>query len=433
MKSVKNNFQKLLKNQLIAGSAVLFIGNIFASFGNYLYHLLMGRMLGPVDYGILASLISVSYLLSIPIAAFVLVTVKYVSALRGKKQLATVNYFYRWVNSKVFIFSLIGFLIFLVLSSWIASFLHLNSNMLLIIIGVASLVGIFSSINLATLQGFLRFSWYTIVGIIGVIVKLILAVILVYLGYRVLGAVLAILAGVIVGYGLTLFYVKKIIGRKEEKQGFSGRELGFYALPVFFSILAFTSLYTTDIVLARHFLSPQDAGFYAALATLGKIVFFASNPIVMVMFPMVSERHANGKKYADLLGLSLGLVFLACLGISGVYFLFPKLMINILYGSQYLSASPYLWLFAIFLSLYSLSSLLVNFHLSIKKVKVVILPVIAAAAQIIFISLFHQSLSQIVGVSISILILLLISLLMYHLCNDGKDKRALTLSHRSRL
>jgi len=430
MKRIKS---PLFKNQLIAGSFVMMIGSLTAGFGNYLYHLLMGRMLGPADYGILASLISISYLLGIPMSAFVLVIVKYVSAFRGRRKLATVNYFYRWINRKAFIFGLTGFLIFLIFSSWIASFLHLESSLLLITIGLASFIGIFSSISLATLQGFLRFGWQTIAGIISVVVKLILAILLVYLSYRVFGAILAILAGVIIGYVLALFYVKKVIGKKEERQGFSGKEVVSYAIPVFFSTLAFTSLYTTDIILVRHFLPAQEAGFYAALATLGKIIFFASGPIIMVMFPMVSEKHANGKKYINLLNLSFGLVLVVCLGVSVIYFLFPKLMVNILYGRRYLVAAPYLWLFAIFLSLYSLSSLLVNFYLSVKKAKVVILPVTAAVVQIILISLLHQNLSQVVWVSITTLGLLLIGLLVYYLFNDVRDKKAITLSHRSRL
>ncbi len=433
MDFIKKFIRDSIDNQLIAGSAVLFAGNMFANFGNYLYHLVMGRMLGPIDYGILASLISISYLLSIPMAALALVIVKYVSALRGQKKMTTVNYFFKWINRKVLFFGSICFLVYLIVSPWLASFLHLESNILLIIIGAVSFAGIFLSINQATLQGFLRFSWYAIVGIVNVAIKLILAMVLVYLGYRVLGATSAILTGMVISYAVAFFFIKKIIGTKKERKGFEGKEVFSYALPVFFSILAFTSLYTTDIILVRHFLPAQEAGFYAALATLGKIIFFASTPVVMVMFPMVSERHANGKKYSNLFKLSFGLVFLVCLAISGIYFLFPKLMINILYGSQYLLASHYLWLFAIFLSLYSFSYLLTNFYLSIKKVKVVILPIIAAIAQILFISLFHQNLSQVVWVSVSVLSLLLITLLIYHFYDEKKDKGAAAFGYRSRL
>lgn len=413
MNSFKRTLLKLVKNQLVAGSALLFVGNTLSSFGNYLYHLLMGRMLGPVDYGALASLISVCYLLGIPVAVLVLVIVRQVSALRGKRKLAAINYFYSWINKGVFVLGSIGLLIFLLFSSQIASFLHLESNTLLIIVGLASFIGIFPSVNIAVLQGFLRFNWHAIVSIVSVAVKLASAVFLVYLSYRVFGAISALLISAIISYLLTLFYVKKIIGKKKERRGVSRREVVTYALPVFFSILSFTSLYTTDVVLARHFLPAQEAGFYAALATLGKIIFFASGPIVMAMFPMVSERHANGKEYLSLLNLSLGMVFLVCLGISGVYFLFPELMIKILYGSEYLPASSYLWLFAIFLSFYSLSSLLINFQLSIKKVKAVIFPVIAAIAQAVLILIFHQNLSQIIWVSVAVLGLLLVSLLLF--------------------
>jgi len=433
MDFVRKSIKNLIANQLIAGSAVLFAGNMLANFGNYLYHLLMGRMLGPIDYGVLASLIAVSYLMSIPIATLTLTVVKYTSALRGQKRLTVVNYFYQWITRKSLIYGLAGFLIFIFFSPWLASFLHLDSVLLLLIVGGISFLGIFLAINLATLQGFLHFGKFALSNITSVAIKLVSAVLLVYWGHRVLGALSATLAGSFIGYLLALIFTREIIREKQRRQGFEGREIVAYALPVFFSILAFTSLYTTDIILVRHFLPAQEAGFYAALATLGKIIFFASSPIVMVMFPMVSERHANGKKYINLLSLSLGLVFLACLGISGVYFLFPKLMINILYGSQYLPASPYLWLFAIFLSFYSFCYLLVSFFLSIKKVKVVVFPVIAAATQVVLISIFHQSLSQIIWVSISVLGLLLAGLLVYFFLNYDRTKKAFTLSYRSRL
>ena len=417
---IKNFLETLFKNQLIAGSAILFVGNTFANFGNYLYHLLMGRMLGPIDYGILASLISISYLLGIPVAALVLVIVKYVSAFRGRKKLSTVNYFYGWINRQALIIGLLGLLIYLVFSSWIALFLHLDTSLYVVIVGLTSFIGIFFSINFATLQGFLRFSWQVIVNIVNVLVKIILAIGLVYLSYKLWGAISAILAGMFAGYLLSIYYIRKLIGPKQEEKSFSGREVIAYGVPVFFSILAFTSLYTTDIVLARHFLPAQEAGFYAALATLGKIIFFASSPVAMVMFPLVSERHANGKKYKSFFILSLGLVFLACLGISGIYFFFPKLMITLLYGRQYLPAASYLFLFAIFLSFYSLSSLLVNFYLSVKKVKIVIFPVAAAITQIILIFLFHKNLSQVVWVSICVLGLLLVLLLVYNFATIRK-------------
>jgi len=424
----------LFKNQLISGSFVMMIGSLTAGFGNYLYHLLMGRMLGPVDYGILASLISLLYLLSIPMGTLNLVIVKFVSKLKGQKKLGEVVVLFKIITQKALLYGLVALLLFLISTPFFASFLHLDSTFPLFIVGIFALMTVITMVNRATLQGLLRFGYFSASNILEMALKVGFAVLLVSLGLKVNGALFALIIGGIAGYFFTLFSLRFLPQPKGKEKGFRSQEMFAFAIPVFFSTLSFTSLYTTDIILVRHFLVAQEAGFYAALATLGKIIFFASSPIVMVMFPMISEKHANGKKYINFLSLSLGLVFLVCLGVSGVYFLFPELMVNILYGSQYLSASPSLWLFAVFLSLYSFSYLLTNFYLSIKKVRIVSLPMAAALLQIILISLFHQNLKQAVSMSVLTTTLLLLGLLLYYLRDETrKNKEKTTLSYSPRL
>jgi len=432
MTFLKNSLKKILENQLVAGSAILFIGSSLASFGNYLFHLILGRMLGPGDYGILSSLISLTYWFGIPVGALGIVIVRYVSTLRGKKEFGVISSFYLKLNKELAVGGLAGFLFLLLVSPWLVSFLHFESSLPLFLIIVSSLVGVYSTVNTAFLQGFLRFGLISILGVVNTLLKLLIAILLVFWGWRVLGATSAILITSLTSYLLTFFFVLPLFKKPEEKEGIiEAWKITKYAIPVFFSTLAFTSLYTTDVVLVRHFLPAQEAGFYAALATLGKIIFFASSPIISVMFPMVSEHYASGKKYINLLSLSFGLVILVCAGISLIYLLFPKLMIKILFGSQYLPASSYLSLFAMFLSLYTLSFLLVNFYLSVKKVSLVVLPVVAAMAQVGLIFLFHQSLSQIVWISIFVLGLLFVSLLVYFFLNNVDKKKAFAFGRRS--
>lgn len=432
MLDFKNRFRKLIKNQLIIGSAFLFAGSTLANFGNYLYHLLMGRMLGPTDYGVLASLISLTYLFSIPVGTLNLVVVKYVSELRGKKEFAKITYIYSWLNKKLIIFGFAGFLLLIIVSPLIVSFLHFESILPLLLMIISSLMAIYLSINTAILQGFLRFGWMSVLRIIQVILKVGTAVLLVLIGWRVLGAVSSILIDALVGSFLTYFLVRRLLNKRETKEKVDSREICKYAIPVFFSNLAFTSLYTSDIILAKHFLSAQDAGFYAALAVLGKIIFFASGPIVMVMFPMVSERYANGKKFSGLFNLSFALVFFISFGVGLIYFLFPELMVNALYGKEYLPAAPYLVFFAVFLGFYSFSYLFINFFLSIRKTKIVILPSLIAFLQIVLIWFLHTTLIQIIGVSIAVTTLLF-GLLLLCYWQHGKARNSFSFSRHSRL
>ena len=111
MKIFKDLCQRFFKSKLITGSFLLGIGTVIGGGINYVYHLLMGRMLGPVDYGILVSLISLSYLLSIPIATLNLVVVRFVSLLKGKKQTKSIGLLLKLTNQKVFLYSLLLFLI----------------------------------------------------------------------------------------------------------------------------------------------------------------------------------------------------------------------------------------------------------------------------------------------------------------------------------
>ncbi len=46
-----------LKHPLISGSTVIFVGSMVANIINYIFNLVMGRLLLPADYGILISLI----------------------------------------------------------------------------------------------------------------------------------------------------------------------------------------------------------------------------------------------------------------------------------------------------------------------------------------------------------------------------------------
>jgi O-antigen/teichoic acid export membrane protein len=390
------------------------VGTIIGGVGNYLYHLLMGRMLGPTDYGVLASLISFSYLLSIPVGTLSLVIVKFVSAFKGKKDVASIRALFRIGTTKILPFSFFILLIFLLLTPLITSFLHLPSFLPFLIVLGAFFVGIFSTINRAFLQGLLRFGYISLSSILEVGLKLAVAVGLVIWSFKVNGALFGLLVAGIFGYFFTFFPLRFLFQTNQRKLRLKGQEMFNFALPVFFSTLAFTSLSSSDVVLVRHFFPGEQSGFYGALSTLGKIILFLSGPIISVMFPLVSERHANGGNYKRLLFASIGLVGIICLVMTGIYFFVPSLVVRLFFGKAFLPIVSYLGLFGIFLSLYSLSFLFINFYLSIKKIKVVIMPVMAAVFQVIFIWFFHQTLWQVIWISLGILALLFVSLLVYY-------------------
>ncbi|MDO8639250.1 MAG: oligosaccharide flippase family protein [Candidatus Daviesbacteria bacterium] len=391
---------------------------------NYIYHLVIGRMLGPSFYGELASLISVMGLLGIIPGSLSLVIIKYVSGAKNEEEVTSLI---RLLKTKIFQASLIFFIFIIIISPALASFLYINKLSYLFLIALASLFSIQTLLNRSILQGLLKFKEMVFSVFLENSAKLVISVALVYLGFRVGGAMIAFVIAALLGWLFTSFYIK-IQSQKESQSSLNLKPMLLFTIPVLVQSLAVTSLYSSDLILVKHFFSSHDAGLYAALSTLGKIIFFGAGPIGSVMFPIVSKRHAKGLNVKRVFLYSFFATTVISLSILIVYLFLPRLAVNLLYGSAYLESADLLIWFGIFMSLFTLSSLLINFHLSLNRTKVVVLPLLAAIAQIVVIWFYHQSLFDVIIVSIIVTTLLLVSLLIYSTYGNK-----LNIDHSSRL
>ena len=79
----------------------------------------------------------------------------------------------------------------------------------------------------------------------------------------------------------------------------------------------------SDVLIVRHFFPAEAAGYYAALALTGRIVFFATWSVVTAMFPIVAQRHRRGEAHRSLLFVSLGVVLVSLAGHRGGHLFLP--------------------------------------------------------------------------------------------------------------
>ncbi len=397
----------LFKHPLFSGSAVMIVGSNAVNFLAYIYHLILGRILGPSSYSELATVISILGLLGVVASSFYLVIVKFVSAAKKNEEKAMLS----WLNKKGLILSVSILLTFSVLAPFLSSFLHIDSK-ILFLIGPLFLVSTLSFINKSFLQGLLKFERFIATSITETFLKLVLGLLLVYLGLSVFGATLGMLLAFAAGWIISRFFLREFLGGKEGNFKKS-RQLFIYSVPIIFQTIALTSLYSTDIILVKHFINAHDAGLYSSLSTLGRIIFFGASPVASVMFPMISKRHAKGQTYRGIFILSLLLTLIIASGVLFIYLIFPELAIRMLFGAAYADGAPLLIWFGVFMALFTLSSLLVSFFLSIGKTRVIILPVIAAVAQVLGIWLWHGTIFTVIKVSILSVSFLMLSLLIY--------------------
>ncbi len=383
---------------MIGGSMVI---NII----NYVYHLVMGRILGPINYGVLASLFSILYIVGIVPSSTSVAIVKFISSAKNSHEITTI---YKSLNKFVFLIASALSVLTIIASPFIANFLHIENIFLVILITPILFFSLITLVNQAASQGLLKFMGFVLPNFVSSVVKICLGILLVIMGYSVFGAMVGVFAGGLLAFFASKWYVREINKTINFKKEYDLRPFLKYSLPVFLQALAFTAIFTTDVILVKHFLSPFDAGIYAALSTLGKIVFFASAPISSVMFPVVAGRSAKGEKYLKIFWGSFGLTLIISAVVVGVYYFFSDFAIKSLYGSAYLSASTDLVWMGLFILVYTLALLLVNFSLSLGKTLIIVFPVVAAFAQAIFLWIFHSSILEIIQVSLVICILMLL-------------------------
>jgi O-antigen/teichoic acid export membrane protein len=412
-----NFLSRLIRHELISGSAYVFAGSIFANFLAFLLNLFLARNLSYSDYGIFASLLSIIILASIPAGSINTVLVRFTSDYHSKNQLEKLQSFYKKSFKFIALFSLLILLSFVIFSPLIKDFLHLDNVFYVLVVGLCVAVGYMQVLNTGFLQGLTRFGFLSLTGIFSGVIKLLVGVLFVFLGFRAFSGLWAI---VFMGLGtfiITLIPLRFIFSENTGSEvHISTKEVLGYALPVFIIVLFMTSFTSIDVILVKHFYSSHQAGLYAGLSLIGKVIFYFTLPIPSVMFPLLIRRKNLGKNFNNLFHLALLLVLIPSVAITGFYFIFPKFVVNLFLGGRdYLEIAKFAGFFGITLTIFSLINVCVNFFLSLNKTKIAPLIVIAALAQIILIYFFHSNFYQIIGISITVSLLLFAVLMLYYL------------------
>lgn len=406
---MRKKFQYIIGHPLLSGSSIMIIGINGISGLNYIYHFAMGRFLGASAYGELVSLFSLIGLLGMLPAALTLAITKFVSSAKSKDEVYSLIVF---LQKKTLLFSVFFIALSILMAPFAKSFLKLSSEINFILVGVIFTFSLFTYINRAVLQGVLRFKSYVLNVLFDNFIKLIGGVGFVLLGFSVFGALFAIVIGgffsIFISFLLIRDYLSGLTFTSPKIKPFIQ-----YSLPVFGYQLAIMSFLSSDLILVKHYFDPITAGNYSATSTIAKIIFFAAGPILSVMFPIISKRIANGVDYKKVFGVSVLLTLFVAVSGAIVFTFFAPWAVWLLFGKGFGPAVQYLPMFSLFMIILSLNNLFVGFFLSVNRTRIVFLPLLIAAFQIILITFFHQSPDQILLISVLTSTLLCLGLIVY--------------------
>ena len=169
-----------------------------------------------------------------------------------------------------------------------------------------------------------------------------------------------------------------------------------------------------DVVMVEHFFAKVPAGQYAAVASVGSAVFFASGGVASAVFPMIAARQATGRSTLGVMGASFALYAIAgIVGTLALQIAGHDILLGFA-GSSYLPGDHYLALYGLGMSMLSWVVLLVNTLQSLNSLTLLWVLIPGAILRPLLLIEFHGSLMTVVVVSdLAIAAMALVLTLMY--------------------
>jgi len=413
---------KFSTEQLFMMSAMLVNG------GNYLYNLVLGRFLGPEKFADAAILITLLLVLSFAAMTFQLVTAKFSVIFENSVLQSFIATIYK---SATVVGVVLGITIVLV-SSELQEFFKTTSSSMFVVFGIGIPFYFLMSVNRGVFQG--QKEWIPLSATYQLEMMSRLAITFGLLCLFEVDSSLLIAIGIICSFivGLLPFKFKPppFFNRIKLKKSETKMVRNFFIITAFYEVTLIV-INNSDILLVKHYFEPYEAGLYASLALIGRVVYFIAWMFVMLLLPTVVQLKKQGISTRPILFKYVIYIIIIAASIVLACYLFPNQIINILFGNEYVGIASLLWKYAFATGVFAVSNIFAYYYLSLDKYIPVIFSGVFGVLQIALIIQFHASLEQIVHLQIFAMILLLGVQITFFILNDmiSKNKSLKNLSH----
>jgi O-antigen/teichoic acid export membrane protein len=386
---------------VFSGSVIMLVGSSLVSLVNFGYNVAVARLLGPGNFSQAAAAVTLLMLVSSITLAFQLTCAKFVAK---NETLATKAYIYQDLRRKAwYVGTLLGGAVILS-STLISGYLRMSTSLILIMaIGIAFYIPL--GVRRGAMLGTTQFSKLSVNFVIEALVKFIAALILVNMGYGVLGAVIAITLSVVAAYSFP--WVGEGLDAGGEPGIPASVDEGMQSIVFFVGQVIINNI---DILMVKHFFASSDAGLYAAVALVGRVLYFAAWSVVSAMFPISASAKPQDQNSSVLIiplliVLGIAVVFTVFLG------LFPDFVLRMLFGPGFhgQDIGTLLALYASTTGAYALAVVLTAYEISRRIANVAWLQLAFSVLVVIGIALFHETLKEVIVVQQVLMVLLLVS------------------------
>jgi len=396
-----------LRSRVLNGSMIMLVSSGFVGGLNLLYNLGIAHVLGAGSFGQASAVYTVLMLLSAVHLSFQLLCSKFVARTDSlPERIAIYRYFHRraWLYGTG-----VGVALFFS-RSVVSAYLNLPTSNYIIMLAVATVFFIPLGSRRGLMQGMCDFRHLAFNLVLEAVVKVGGAFLFMAWGWGVSGVIAAVVASVVLAYIFSMPHRDLMRDVRSHLPLQAALGEGLQASLFFIGQVIINNL---DIVLVKHFFPATEAGVYAAVALVGRVVYMLSWSVVSSMFPFSAGVRSEERGGRAVLGTAVTLVIL----ISGVFTLAvwgaPARVWHILLGSGFPlnqggSYRALLVLYAATTGIYSLGVVLMSYEISRKIGNVSWVQLGFGGAIIVGIYLIHGTLHEVIMVQTVLMMALLV-------------------------
>ena len=412
--------RKTLQARIVSGSIVLLSGSGLNTAINLAYNIAVARYLGPKGFGHATVIYTILVLLSAVTLAIQLIATKIIAQQPSSDAKSAVyRLFHRasWVCGVVVALGLVG------CQAGIANYLHLPAASLISIIAIGAAFYIPLGARRGYIQGTCGFRNLAANLVTEQAVRLVGSLVLIGIGWGLYGVIAANSAAIAIAYFTARV---KLTGHGPVPIRFSHAAHETFQAGVFFAGQMIIN--NGGIVLVNHFFLAREAGYYAAVAMVGRVIFSFSQAVVNSTFPLVAGTSNEERRDLRVIATALALVVGVGAAISVALCIAPAELWTHLFGPGFTIAGKYnlpylLALYALATVIYSLAGVIITFEMSYKIANTSWVQLAFSGVLLGTICFFHSSLREVVLVQLVLMVLLFAFVAVPFMINSLTDPK----------
>lgn len=390
--------RRALRSEFVRHGLIVFASSTLVNLFNYVFHFFMSRRLGVVDYGGLASIFAGLVIVSVPSAILTMVVVRYAAEFKAVSDYARLRRLGDRVMALTALAGVGAFGLCALASGPIARYLNIADQRAVTVAGIVLAGSIVLPGVRGVIQGAQDFRRLAVSTGLEACSKLIFGIAFVFAGLGLVGAILGYAVGALVSLGYTIQVVRGYAPPSATRLRVDLRRLAVTTRGVALSTFALTSMSFVDVLLVKHFFSPEQAGLYGAISLVGKVLLFVVGFVPTVVLPKATARAASGQSALPILLQALiATVALSAVGLA-IIGLVPQLVIRAMAGTAYLGAAPYILQYGFAMTLLAATGLVAAYKIGLGRFDFVPTLIAAAIGEIVAIQFLHARLEQVIWV-----------------------------------